>query len=300
MKAMHGLCVLALLTGCYASKHDTETLQRLTRIEQRLDAQDKALAEALAHSNTVELSAVAEQLQDMHTKLDTLLAQVKTAKPARAPRPEPDAKTTYSVPIGPSAAFGPRDAKVTLVMALDFDCPYCRRAFATVDELRKKYGKDLRVVYKPFIVHPKTALLAAQATCAANKQGKWRELADLIWTQAYDVKGKVPDAYSPDHIAELAKQATLDMKRYQQDVAGVCVQEVRNEWGGLGKLGVNGTPTFFINGRYLSGALSIETLSVLIDEEAAKATEAIARGVKADQYYEQEIVAKGQTGISQP
>src|SRR6266545_1891831 len=106
-----------------------------------------------------------------------------SAGAARPPRREPDAVQTYSVPLGKSPAFGSRKAKVTLVMAMDFDCPYCRRAWDTVDELRKRYGKELRVVYKPYVVHTKTAKLPAQAVCAAQKQGKWRELADLIWTQ---------------------------------------------------------------------------------------------------------------------
>ncbi len=300
MKPGNGLCVLALVASCAGGQGDTETLQRLTRIEQRLDAQDKAIADALARINPVEMSALAQQLQELRGKVDTLIDQMKNAKPARAPRPEPDAKLTYSVPLGPSPALGPTDAKVTMVMAMDFDCPYCRRAFGTVDELSKKYGKDLRVVYKPYVVHQKTALLPARAACAAYKQGKFRALADLIWTQAYDVKGTDPNAFSPDHITALAKQAKLDMKRYQQDVAGVCVEEVRSEQAGMQRLGVNGTPSFFINGRYLSGALPIDKFSLLIDEELAKATDAIGRGVRADQYYEQEIVAKGQTEIASP
>jgi protein-disulfide isomerase len=298
MKAIHALCALTILAGCYRERRDDATMKRLAIIEQRLDAQDKAISDARGRADTTELSLLAQQLADLQAKLDDVLDAMKKAPAQRPARREPDKATTYAVPIGKSPVFGSPKAKVTLVMAMDFDCPYCRRAFDTVDDLRKKYGKDLRVVYKPYVVHPKTALLPAQATCAAHKQGKWRELADLIWTKAFDVRSTDTNAFAPDHITTLAKQAKLDLKRYEQDVAGVCVQEIRDEQASMQKLGVGATPSFFINGRYLAGALPIENFSALIDEEMAKATEAIKRGVKAEQYYDQEIVAKGQAELA--
>lgn len=293
MKAIHACVVVTLVTSCFRERRDDDTLRRLAVIEQRLDAQDKAIADARTRADTTELSALAQQLAELQAKLDEAIATMKAGKPApRPPRREPDAATTYAVPIGKSPVFGSPKAKVTLVMAMDFDCPYCRRAFDTVDDLRKKYGKDLRVVYKPYVVHPKTAKLPAQAACAAHRQGKFREMADLIWTKAFDLRGTDPDAFSPDNITALAKQARLDMKRYEQDVVA-CADEVRDEQASMTRLGVAATPSFFINGRYLAGALPIEKFSALIDEEMTKATEAIKRGVKAEQYYDQEIVGKG-------
>ncbi|HEY5946326.1 MAG TPA: thioredoxin domain-containing protein [Kofleriaceae bacterium] len=299
MKAMHAWLALALVTSCYREKRDNETLARLAKIEQRLDAQDKAIADARTRSDTTELSLLAQQLTELAQKLDAIQDSVKNAKPSRPARREPDAATTYSVPIGKSPQFGSPKAKVTLVMAMDFDCPYCRRAWDTVDELRKKYGKELRVVYKPYIVHPKTAKLPALAVCAAGKQGKWREMADLVWTKAFDARATDTNAFAPDHITALAKQAKLDLKRYEQDVAGVCEQEVREEQASMQKLGVGATPSFFINGRYMAGAQPIETFSALVDEELAKATAAHKRGVKPEQYYEQEIVGKGTAELAQ-
>jgi protein-disulfide isomerase len=299
---MRALLVLALVASCYRTKGDDETVKRLAVIEQRLDAQDKAIADARSRADTTELSALAQQLADLQGKLDEMLEAMKTAKPAaqRPARREPDRATTYSVPIGKSPAFGSPKAKVTLVMGMEFDCPFCRRAFDTVDELRKKYGKELRVVYKPYVVHPKTAKLPALAVCAAHKQGKWRELADLIWTKAFDVRSTSSNAFAPEHITELAKEAKLDLTRYEQDVAGVCEQEIRDEQMSMVKLGVSATPSFFINGRFVSGAMPIEKFSELIDEEMAKATAAIKRGVKAEQYYDQEIVGKGVPQLASP
>ena len=291
--------LLLLLASCAQPQRDDDTLKRIAAIEQRLDAQDQAIAEARARADTTELSLLAQQIAELQQKLDEAIASMKTAKPARAKRPEPDASLTYAVPIGKSPAFGSPSAKVTLVMAMDFDCPFCRRAFDTVDELRKKYGKDLRVVYKPYVVHPKTARLPAEAVCAAHKQGKWRQLAELIWTKAFDLRSVDSDAFSPDNITALAKQAKLDMKRYAQDLQP-CADEVREEHASMQKLGVWATPTFFINGRYIAGAKPLGEFSALIDEEMAKASAAIKAGVKADQYYEQEIVGKGVTELGQP
>jgi protein-disulfide isomerase len=301
MRPAHALLGLALVAGCYAHRRDDDTLARLAKIEHRLDAQDKAIAEARARADTTELSALAEQLADLQAKLEQLADQLKARPIAQRPqRREPDAQVTYSVPLGKSPVFGSPKAKVTLVMAMDFDCPYCRRAWDTVDELRKRYGSELRVAYKPYVVHPRTAQVPALAACAAHKQGKWRELAELIWHEAFDRRDIDPDAFAAEHIAALARQARLDMKRYEQDIAGACVDEVRDEQASMQKLGVGGTPSFFINGRYLAGARPIEEFAKLIDEEMAKATAAIQGGIKPDQYYDQEIVAKGQPELTAP
>jgi protein-disulfide isomerase len=284
---------LALVTSCYRDRTDPDTLRQLTALEQRLEAQDRAIADLRTRIGT-EIVVLAEMIAELRADLGEATAQLKPGKPAARPaRREPDASLTYAVPIGTSPVFGSPNAKVTLVMAMEFDCPYCRRAWDTVDELRKQYGKDLRVVYKPYVVHPRTARLAAHAACAAHKQGKWRAMAELIWTKAFEAKGSNPDAFSPDNMAALARQAKLDLPRYERDVAGACVAEVRDEQASMQKLGVAATPSFFINGRYLAGAKLIAEFTALIDEERAKATAAIKRGVKADQYYEQEIVGKG-------
>jgi protein-disulfide isomerase len=301
MKLRPFLLVLALVAGCYRTKTDDATMQRLARIEQRLDAQDQAIAEARTRADTTELAALAQQIAELRAELDRVDGKVK-AGPLR-PRPsrvEPDPALTYAVPIGQSPVYGSPRAKVTMVMAMDFACPFCRRAFDTVDDLRKRYGKDLRVVYKPMVVHPSTARIPALAACAAQQQGKWREMADLIWNKGFDLRSSNPDWHTADHMAALAKQLRLDMKRYARDVDGVCVGEIAAEEASMKKLGVAATPTFFINGRYLAGARPIDDFAKLIDEELAKANDAIKHGVKADHYYDQEILAKGQAQIARP
>lgn len=277
---MRALALLAL-AACAHTQRDPQLEQRLAVIEQRLDAQQRALDEARHHDSDVELTALAAQIDALHRQIDGMHG----AAPTRPTRHEPDAAAVYGVPIGTSPTVGSAKAKVTLVMVGEFGCPYCRKAWDTVEDLRKKYGADLRVAYKSFIVHPKIATDAAYGACAAGHQGKFHEMAELLWVKAFDAR-----QFDAANIEAIAKGAHLDMKRYAADVAGPCPTEVKAENAEMTKFGVAATPTFFINGRFMAGAQPIESFSALIDEELAKATQS---GVKADRYYETEIVGKG-------
>ncbi|MGE5186269.1 MAG: DsbA family protein [Acidobacteriota bacterium] len=279
------------LAAC-TPKQDPDTTRRLAAIEAQLADQQKLLAELKgAQGNSPELGAILDDLENLTARIVKLEAAPRAA--ARAMRREPDRAAVYAVPIAGSPTYGSPKAKVTMVMAMDFACPYCRRAFDTVDDLRKMYGNDLRVVYKAMVVHPATATHAAIAACAANHQGKWRELAQLLWTKSFDAHD-----FADATIDKLAAEAKLDMTRYGKDVAGGCPQEVRDEQAALVKLGVGATPSFFINGRFMAGAMPQRDFETLIDEELAKAKTAIGKGVKPEKYYDQEIVAKGLTALA--
>jgi protein-disulfide isomerase len=286
------LALLAVLAACAHQQHDDRLEQRLAVIEQRLDAQQRALDESRHHDSDVELSALAAQVEALRAEIAGLQAARKPSFPKRR---EPDRALIYGVPIGTAPTVGSPSAKVTLIMAGEFACPYCRRAWGTVEDLRKKYGADLRVAYKSFVVHPQVATVAARAACAATHQGKFHELADLLWTDAFDKR-----RFDRADIDAIAKKAKLDMKRYKADLDGPCPAEVTAENAEMAKFGVGATPSFFINGRYMAGALPIEDFEKLIDEEIAKADAAIQGGVKPDQYYDTQIVGKGLQQLSQP
>ncbi len=209
------------------------------------------------------------------------------------PARSPDPTVTYAVPIGTSPRIGPPSAKVTIVMAVDFSCPYCRKAWGTVEELVQKYGADLRVVFKPFVVHPDQATAAANASCAANRQGRWQVMAELLWAEAYDT-----NRFDRANIDAIAVKAGLDPEQYQRDITGPCPQEIQTDMALLRRFAVHGTPSFFINGRFIAGSRDIGTFERLIDEELAKARAAIERGVRPEMLYEQEIVAKGVAAVS--
>ncbi len=287
------LAVLALLFACAKQDpHGDEVARRLAVIEQQLATQEQQLADLkAAQGSSPELSAILDNLENLTTRVVKLESGRGAA--ARPPRREPDRAAVYSVPIVGDPAIGSPKAKVTLVMAMDFACPFCRRAYGTVDDLRKKYGTDLRVVYKALVVHPQVATHAALAACAANHQGKWRQLADLLWTKSFDAHD-----FADATVDGLAAEAKLDLSRYQQDLVGPCPKEIKDEQAGLAKLGVSATPSFFITGRFMAGALPQADFEKLIDEELAKATAAIQKGVRPEKYYDQEVVAKGLTELA--
>ena len=80
---------------------------------------------------------------------------------------------------------------------------------------------------------------------------------------------------------------------------GDCVTQVQGDMKALAQLGVNATPGFFINGRFLSGAMPIEQFSALIDEELKKANERIQQGTPAASYYQQWVIDKGLKTLGQ-
>jgi protein-disulfide isomerase len=291
------LALLVVLASCYRSAHDPAhdpaLDQRLAKIEARLDAQDKAIADARAQSDSTELSLLARQLEDIKEQLADIAARGRTAA-APPKRRAPDPAAVYAIPVGTSPVEGSPKARVTMVMAFEFACPYCRRAWGTVDSLKKKYGNDLRVVYKQLVVHPQNATLMATASCAADRQHRFRPLAELLWTKAFDARD-----YDPANIEAIATEAGLDMRRFKADLA-TCPQEIQADQAMLNKLGVAATPTFFINGRVLQGAQPIQQFSALIDEELAKAKAAEKRGVSPERYYDQEILGKGLSELAAP
>jgi len=294
-RALALTALTALATSCAARQPapDGDVARRLAVVEQQLAAQQRALDELRqAQRAAPELHAILDRLGELSRAVDELQSDDHGAAPPPPvpyrPRPQPDPALVYAVPLGTSPSYGPASAKVTIVMAMEFACPYCRRAYDTVEQLRKEYGKDLRVVYKSFVVHPQTANRMAIAACAANHQHRWHELADLLWTKAFDARD-----FSDANIDAIAKEARLDLRRYRADVGGPCPAEVRDDAALLARFGVGATPTFFINGRYLAGAQPIENFRKLIDEERAKAATAIKHGVKPARYYADEIVGKG-------
>lgn len=168
--------------------------------------------------------------------------------------PEP-----VDVDLGSAPVRGTPNAPVTLVVFTDFECPYCRKAETTVRALEKAYPGKLRVAYKaaplPFHAH---ARLAAKAALAAQRQGKFFEYRDAVFEHQ--------DALDREALLGYAGALGLDMSRFQADLddkaldAAVSADEAQVQ-----KLGVKGTPTFFVNGRRVIGAQPEEAFRKVID-----------------------------------
>lgn len=245
---------------------------------------------ATNEETTRKVAELSERVDDLDSRLKKIEDLLRRAMEGP---PEPDPTAVYSVPIDGYPAVGPADAKVTVVKAYEYACGYCYRARATIDELRAQYGDDLRVVYKPFIVHADVAIVPAMAACAADKQGKFEELDELIW-----VKGFAERDLGEDTILALAQEAGLDMDRLRKDMQGNdCRQLLQSSVENLSSVGVNGTPTFYINGRALTGAQPAAAFKTIIDEELEKARRAVAEGTPAASYYQKNVVEAGQKNL---
>jgi protein-disulfide isomerase len=238
--------------------------------------------------------AVAE-LTDRLAELDGRVgaAPAPTPLPAR-PRPAtPDPDQVYAVPVAGSPYRGPRDAPVTMVRAFEFACPYCEKSRTTMDALIDAYPGELKIVYKHYIVHPQTATLPAQAACAAGRQGTFFEMEKLIWDEAFQTRD-----FGEAKLEELARRLSLDLDTWKADMAGPCKQVVQIDQTQLTAVGTRGTPSFYINGRHLSGARPVDQFKTLIDEELALARERI-KGGKAtiDSYYKTFVIEAGKSSV---
>ncbi len=248
-----------------------------------------------------------DKIDKLDKKLDAILAQRGGGAGAAAPRPsrpEPDRSKTYAVSIENDPFDGPADAKVTIVKAYDYACPYCERVRPTMEQLHKKYGEDVRVVYKQLVVHPQTAMSGALAFCAAAKQGKGPQMDALIWDKSFKARQFPPDqCWNTDAGCELlngfAQELQLDVNKFKADMKA-CQSVVQNDMRELQKFGVGATPSFFINGRFMSGAMPFDNFVTIIDEELKKANERIQQGTPKAQYYQQWVIDKGLKTLEAP
>jgi len=203
--------------------------------------------------------------------LDRLSSQLETAATARlavpaptpgaAPSGRPDPNQRYSIDIAGAPRKGNAKASITLIEFSDFQCPFCARVGPTLDQIEKTYGERVQVVFKhlPLRIHPKAPAAHAAAE-AAHRQGKFWEMHDLIFANQREM--------SPESYEKYAQQLGLDVERFRKDVGSTEVRaRVQRDSDAAAGLGVTGTPAFFINGRFLSGAQPFESFKRLIDEE---------------------------------
>ena len=173
------------------------------------------------------------------------------------------------------------------------------RVSSTLDELKKQYGNDIRIAWKHFIVHPQVATTAAMATCAAANQNKFFELEHMIWEKSWE-GGRLNDPAQALGEATMVKYATdlkLDLAKFKADMASdACKDKISKDQQQMAAVGTRGTPAFYINGRFLSGAQPIDRFKAVIDEEMKKAEDAIKAGKKPDEYYSG-IVAAGKKSM---
>jgi len=203
------------------------------------------------------------QQQKLTARRETFLESLRSqSKVVVRLQPPPVVRVDVSTEGAPLR--GAPDAPVTLVEFSDFQCPFCKRAQATLKQLLEKYPGKVRLVYRDFPIdnlHPQARRAAEAARCAQD-QGKFWDYHDVLFTHT-------PQA-APDDLGRYAQQVGLDVTKFKQCLSsGAHQATVQRDLDEGTRLGVTGTPAFFINGRPLSGAQPLEAFARLIEEELA-------------------------------
>lgn len=197
---------------------------------------------------------------------------VAAAEPHQAPRPvlpkDDTAEAAVKVPIDGLPVFGSENALVTVVAFTDYECPYCAKANARFETLKEEYGDKLRIVIasQPLPMHEHAAA-AARAFLAAVEQGKGEAMHAKLF--AMNSSSLTMD---DDGLRNAAREVGLDMGAFEKAWKGPSTADALAKSQTLSaKLGVQGTPTFYVNGRRFVGARPIDSFRSLLDEEVGKA-----------------------------
>ena len=161
-----------------------------------------------------------------------------------------------TVPVGErDHVLGPATARVTLVEYGDYECPYCGAAHASVEQVRQELGNELRFVFRHFPlsqIHPH-AYQAAEAAEAAGAQGRFWEMHHLLFTNQ--------DRLGLRDLIGYAGALGLDLERFVTDLRSHAhAGRLREDFLSGVRSGVNGTPTFFVNGIRHDGGYDAEVL----------------------------------------
>jgi len=159
---------------------------------------------------------------------------------------------------------GPSNAPITLLEYGDYECPYCGEAYAVVKAIQKRLGNRLCFAFRNFPLvnsHPH-AQHAAEAAEAAGAQGRFWEMHDILYENQ--------DALEDEDLDEYASIVGLDAERLLKEMrAGAHTARVRQDFRSGARLGVNGTPSFFINGVRYDGSYDVEDLLAALTGEPA-------------------------------
>ena len=156
--------------------------------------------------------------------------------------------------------LGNPDAPVTVLEYADFECPFCGDAFAVVEEIRRRLGDRLRFVFRHFpvpAIHP-NARRAAEAAEAAAAQGAFWPMHDLLY-------GRQPSLAEPD-LVRYAAELGLEAERFGRELRERAhAERVAEDLRSGERSGVQGTPTFFVNGTRHDGPWSLRELLAAVE-----------------------------------
>jgi protein-disulfide isomerase len=259
--AKRKLAVPALLDAEITSKVGLVTEQEIEKFYQEKKAQIKGEQAQVREQMRAFLQnqKLAAKREEFLTSLRSQAKIVDNLKPPAAARVE--------VSVDGAPFRGPANSPVTIVEFSDFECPFCKRAHPTLMQLLEKYAGKVKLVYRDFpleSIHPQ-ARRAAEAARCANDQGKFWDYYNTLFTESPKL--------APDDLKRYAAQAGIDVKKFDDCLSGgVHKTALQKDIDEGTRLGVTGTPAFFINGRPLTGAQPLEAFARIIDDELARAT----------------------------
>ncbi len=185
---------------------------------------------------------------------------------------------TFNPPADPgklvrddSRMTGNKEAKVTLVEFADFQCPFCAQVAPAITQIREEYkaNPDFNFVFRHFpLPQHQHAQLAAQSAEAAGAQGKFWEMVDLIYTNQ---NAWAASSNALENFVGYATTLGLDAPKFRDDVThDRFTQQIQTDLTDAGALGVNSTPTFYLNGEKLGNISDYATLKQKIEEALKK------------------------------
>lgn len=165
------------------------------------------------------------------------------------------------IPIANSPYKGPANAKITLVEFSDFQCPYCAQAVGFLNEILNAFPKDVRLVFKqyPLEIHS-NARISSAAALAAHAQGKFWPMHDKMYANYKQL--------TRPNILTWAKESGVDLVRFTADLDAQWIKQlVDKDYADGEKIGVEATPTLFINGKKYQGSLDPSVFKKIIAAE---------------------------------
>jgi protein-disulfide isomerase len=194
-----------------------------------------------------------------------------------------DGVQRFKVPVTAAQPVkGPADAPVTIVAISDFQCPFCSRVEPTLTQLETEYKGKLRVVWRnnPLPFH-QNALPAAELAMEAMAQGG----SDKFW-KAHDKLFANQQALTRENLDTYAQELGLDATKYKAALdTHTHKAQIEADQQMATKFDARGTPAFFINGRFLSGAQPLEKFKEIVDDELKRADKLVKSGVAKNQIY---------------
>lgn len=240
------------------------TVKKLAEQKKKCDELSTKLCEAIGKETqscqmvqTQTKNFTPERCSMMMQHYDEVLADLKQQEERNKPLTEEKAA---KIAEGAAPAFGPADAKVTVVEFSDFECPFCSRAAEATHKVKEKYGDKVRFVFRQFpLSFHKSAHLAAEAALAAHAQGKFWEFHDKLFANQQKL--------DRDSLEGYAKELGLKVPEFKKALDNKTFTATVDSELKMGEeVSVQGTPTMFINGARIADPTNFDAISQQIEK----------------------------------